>query len=376
MRDSMSFRPVFLSVLMTLAACNGPGTEPVVDGEVDPDSTYVVAFDSVWARYDRTYPYFDFKQIDWNAARDTYRPRAAAATTSEALALVVHDMLGPLRDVHSSLIRPSGVPWPTYVPTKPVNWTQASWQTTMSRGSIINKPGNWGHGRIDGVPYIYFASWGSGLNVAAVDTALELYRDSPSMILDVRMNGGGNDALAFQVAGRFHDATHTIGTVQYRSGPQHSEFGGPIARTVARRGPWTYAGNVIVLAGRGTFSSAENFVMAMRVLPNVTVAGDTTGGGSGNPTTYDLLGGWKYYVPRWIERLPDGQVVEWNGIAPAVVVATTGGSAGADAVLEWAIGAAQAATASARRELQLPVAVRADHHAIPVLEFPFEYRHR
>ena len=39
----------------------------------------------------------------------------------------------------------------------------------------------------------------------------------------------------------------------------------------------------------------------MREFPNVTLAGDTTVGASGNPAFYDLGGGWQYSVSRWIE---------------------------------------------------------------------------
>ena len=39
------------------------------------------------------------------------------------------------------------------------------------------------------------------------------------LILDVRMNGGGNDQLAFDVAGRFAPSPVNTGYVRFRSGP-------------------------------------------------------------------------------------------------------------------------------------------------------------
>ena len=42
------------------------------------------------------------------------------------------------------------------------------------------------------------------------------------MIVDVRMNGGGNDALAFSIASRFFDVPRLVRYVRYRSGPAHS----------------------------------------------------------------------------------------------------------------------------------------------------------
>jgi C-terminal processing protease CtpA/Prc len=81
----------------------------------------------------------------------------------------------------------------------------------------------------------------------------------------------------------------------------------------------------------------------------VTVVGDTTGGASGNPKEVALVvggrdTGWKYSVPRWIETLATGTVVEWNGIAPDVVVPFDRAAVDAarDPVLEWAFARAGA----------------------------------
>ena len=49
---------------------------------------------------------------------------------------------------------------------------------------------------------------------------------------------------------------------------------------------------VVVLCNRSTFSAANNFVSVMKCLPGVTVAGSTTGGGSGMPFSSELTNGW------------------------------------------------------------------------------------
>jgi C-terminal processing protease CtpA/Prc len=119
-------------------------------------------------------------------------------------------------------------------------------------------------------------------------------------------------------------------------------------RVLAPRGQWSYTKPVYLLVGRGCFSSNETFVAAMSALPQVTVAGDTTGGGSGNPIEREIRvdgrnTGWRYSVPRWIERTADGKVIEWNGIAPDVHVsfAAAAVAGGVDPVLEWALARAR-----------------------------------
>ena len=146
---------------------------------------------------------------------------------------------------------------------------------------------DWGYSRIGSVPYLVFGQWlTSDFSSAAVDSVLELFRDAPAIIIDVRMNSGGDESLALSVASRFYDMARVATYVRYRNGPRHSDLGPFQPLVVDRRGSWQFTKPVLVLVGRGCFSSTEAFVAAMRVLPNVTVVGDTTGGGSGNPRTF------------------------------------------------------------------------------------------
>jgi C-terminal processing protease CtpA/Prc len=58
----------------------------------------------------------------------------------------------------------------------------------------------------------------------------------------------------------------------------------------------------------------------MRELPNVTIMGDTTGGGTANPRPVPYLEGWKVWVSTWFATLPDGAPIEGRGIPPDVHV--------------------------------------------------------
>jgi hypothetical protein len=63
-----------------MEACGREPVAPVRDPEL------LIAFDSLWTRYDRIYPYFELKHTDWSAARAQYRPRAQEAQTPAELA--------------------------------------------------------------------------------------------------------------------------------------------------------------------------------------------------------------------------------------------------------------------------------------------------
>jgi C-terminal processing protease CtpA/Prc len=153
------------------------------------------------------------------------------------------------------------------------------------------------------------------------------------------MNPGGDDSPALQFAGRFAASTTTLGYVQFRSGPGHGDFTPPQARTFSPRGSFQFTRPVLVLMGRNCASSNESFIAAMRELPNVMLVGDRTGGATANPQTFALGGGWSYSVSRWIAYTADMQVIEDEGIAPAVAVpvSTADFQNGRDPVLDFAI---------------------------------------
>jgi C-terminal processing protease CtpA/Prc len=131
----------------------------------------------------------------------------------------------------------------------------------------------------------------------------------------------------------------TFGYVRLRNGPAHDDFTDYIAETVAPTGTRRFGGTVFVLTNRRDFSTAEDFVLAMRAMPRTTIVGDTTAGASGGPIVGELSNGWTYRLSAWIEYTPLHLAFEGVGLAPDVVVqATAADSArGVDAALERAL---------------------------------------
>jgi hypothetical protein len=322
-------------VLCGVIACGSSPTAPS-----PPAADFASQFDSLWNTFDREYSYFAHKRIDWSAMRSAYRPRAVAAADQRGFIDVVREMLANLHDGHVYLRDPVGAVIPTYQSQRSANWDRTVAQRYRDRAGWTQGQSDWGHGVLDAVPYISIGGWGAtSIRAADFDAAFERYRTSPAIIVDVRMNGGGNDSLAFEIAGRFMPAIVNFGYVRFRSGPAHTDFGPAQQRTVSPRGPWQYGGTVLLLIGARCASSNESFIAAMGQLPNVTLVGDRTAGSTGNPGTFPLAGGWSYTVSRWIEYIADNQVIEDNGIAPDVFVAAGAAdfAAGRDPVLDWAL---------------------------------------
>ena len=305
-----------------------------------PPSDFAAQFDALWNTFDREYSYFVHKQIDWNALRSTYRPAAIAAADQAAFIGVIREMLGHLHDMHVVIRDPSGRSIPTYEPQSFVNWDRSVWQQYIARANWTQGQTDWGYGVLEGVPYITILGWNSNsIRSADFDAALERFRSAPGLILDVRMNPGGTDSLALEVAGRFARSSVVFAFVRFRNGPLHTDFGPTTTRTLDPRGPWQYTGQVLLLIGRRCASSNESFIAAMGQLPNVMLAGDRTAGSTGNPGTFPLANGWSYTVSRWIEYTADNQPIEDLGLSPDVLVSASAGDfgMGLDPVLEWAL---------------------------------------
>ena len=328
-----------LLVLWSAVAGSGCGSRSPTAPSAPP-ADFAAQFDSLRTTFDREYSYFIYKQIDWNALREAFRPRAIAAADQNSFIAVVREMLGQLHDGHVVLRGPGGAVLATYDSQAFVNWDRSVWQQYRARANWTPWQSDSGYGVIDGVPYIVISGWNASIiRTADFDAALERFRSAPVLILDVRMNGGGDDQIAFQIAGRFATRSVVTGYVRNRSGPSHADFGPHVQRMLNPRGAWQYTGTVLLLIGRGCASSNESFIAAMRELSNVTLVGDRTAGSSGNPGTFPLANGWTYTVSRWIEYTVDDRIIEDVGISPRVFVSAMAAdfAQGRDPVLDWAL---------------------------------------
>jgi hypothetical protein len=335
------------AALVITAACKGNNGQPT--GPTGTTPTDIAAqFEQMWTTFDRNYSYFDYKRIDWNVLKAEFAPRVAGLTQNEFV-LLMQNMLGRLHDQHVVLTS-GNTTLRTYTPDYFINWDNNVWQQYLTRGSAQVRNGAVS-AVFDGVPYIAVQSWSpTRVNVSDLDAFLEAFRDRPALILDVRMNPGGNDQPAFDFAGRFTTSTTTAGFFQFRNGPGHSDFTPRQARTFSPRGSFQFTRPVLLLIGRFCASSNESFIAAMQQLPHVTLIGDTTGGATANAQTFLLGGGWSYTVSRWIEYTVSGQVIEDQGIAPSVPIQASAADfqRGRDPVLDYAIARAAQPITSGR----------------------------
>ena len=184
--------------------------------------------------------------------------------------------------------------------------------------------------------------------------AVELVREyakAAALIVDVRGNSGGSTP---------RELTTALMNRPYRWWTESTPASLPYFRLRAADGSWgyppferpellwratasepdaaAYPGRLALLVDGGCLSACEDFVMPFKDNRRAVVAGETTGGSTGQPYMLDLGDGMQAIVGAKREMFPDGSPFEGVGIRPDVDVSPTVDDlrGGRDAVLEAA----------------------------------------
>ncbi|HEX6811528.1 MAG TPA: S41 family peptidase [Planctomycetota bacterium] len=222
-----------------------------------------------------------------------------------------------------------------------------------------------------------------------LDASMQTFRDTKGLVIDVRGNGGGTRDALRRLAPYLLPASGApvVGNVAAvllekgrPAGPdaladrglwQADWSGWTEAQRAAitqflcsfkpswklpqgRFSPWhflvldradnpkafAYEKKVAVLIDRGCFSATDVFAAALGALPNVTLVGEATSGGSGRARGHRLgKSGLRLQLSTMASFRPDGVLFEGNGVVPDVAVQAEPGDlvGSADAVLRRAL---------------------------------------
>lgn len=306
------------------------------------ENTGMDNFEALWTLVDQHYCFFEEKGVDWDEVHIRYANRVKACRNQQDLFTLCSEMLDELRDGHVNLS--SGFEtsfyrkwWSDY----PQNFNERVVEenylgfnyTQLGAVTYTVLPQNVGYMRIP--------SFSSGLGQGNLDNILYSMSMCPGLIIDVRDNGGGDMTNVETFVSRFISERTLAGYIMHKDGPGHKDFSEPYAyyyAPPAGRLIWTKP--VVVLTNRSTFSAANIFVSVMKLLPQVTVMGDVTGGGSGMPLSYELPIGWGVRMSAAPVLDAKGRSTEF-GVEPTegyrINITAEDMAAGRDPILEAAV---------------------------------------
>jgi len=301
-------------------------------------------FEAAWERVNSVYPYLEFKNIDWDSIYSLYRPQAENARGDE-IYQVLHDMLYELKDGHvyyhtdgGGEVYPYVVPRHikdrhAYSPFVVRKYFDKELKLSESRSveyEII--PGNIG--------YVFISDFHEDYLIKEFPGVLEYLKNTKGLIMDIRQKRGGGYDNVEAVVSRFITAPLVK--------PDFYLLGDFLdLQPFQPQGSLPYTNPVVVLINGSTYSAGELTTEILKQLPEVTVIGDTTGGGSAGSSSQPPNAEGKYYLPSgkliYIGTIDlrryDGQPWETNGIPPDIRIPQTKADIkqGKDKQLEYAI---------------------------------------
>ncbi|WP_443056148.1 S41 family peptidase [Streptomyces sp. NBC_00239] len=315
------------------AACE----RPTPDDPVTPLDDPVTTFDVFWQSLEENYPFFAAKGMDWHARRDLYRPKVHAGTTRAELFALFSNMVAPLNDAHVAVVdgrnrfyraRPGtpelGAALDAKVKDHIVRHDLGGRPLTEfanGRISYADLPGGRGYLRISGFAGYHGRDSSYAAQLAELDKALDAVLTAErtaslrGLIIDLRINGGGSDALGVHLAGRLTDTPYVAYRKRTRYTPPQ-----PVPVVPAASVP-RYAGPVAVLTARTTFSAGETFTQALMDRPGRTVRiGESTQGVFSDVMERALPNGMEVWLPNEEFLTRSGRTFDGAGIPPHVSV--------------------------------------------------------
>jgi len=297
-----------------------------------------VNFDYLWNEVNEKYTFFDYKDIDWEQSRQIYRQKIYTGMSSDSLFRVLAAMLNELEDGHVNLISSFNV--------------SRYFIETLGRDNyderIVNEnylnydfytTGPFRHSFLENgqIGYVRFSSFTGTVTHNQLDFMLNRYRNTEGLIFDIRENGGGSSGDIYRILAHFSEEPTLLFFSESKAGPDPNTFL-PAQEVYSDPSPVFYLKPIVILTDRSTYSSGSFLTLGAKQFANVTVMGDTTGGGLGVPNGGQLPNGWTYRfsVTRTLDV--NGNNFE-NGVPPNIYVITTDEdrAAGIDTILEAAI---------------------------------------
>ncbi|KID55416.1 hypothetical protein JF50_21465 [Pseudoalteromonas luteoviolacea] len=332
------------------AQCESPIT---VSSTVPPSQV----FDYFWHAFNDYYAFFSLKDLDWQAQYQQYRGQVKDTMSDEALFHLLSEMIAPLHDMHVTLSSPNQhffahKPAPIFTAIKQdaallriqgnphdLNRLFKDYQIKSQRisqqylvtESVKTRPEHsdnatamWGKTASNvGVlvlnNFTAFATKEDATEIqhlnsarTMMDTVMADLKETEAMIIDIRHNIGGNDAIPLAIANYFANRNVLAFNKQAIN---TAGLGMPVRQQLQAKSS-AYTQPIYLLTSQLTASAAEVFTMAMAQLPHVTLVGEETAGALSAALHLTLPNGWQLSLSNEVYRNAQGDMFEHSGFIP------------------------------------------------------------
>ncbi len=337
--------PALTSFLALTVLTGGGAQQAHAQDPSDPEHNFEV----LWQTFDRNYGIFGPKRVDWGALYRVYRPLVTGETTDDELFEIMSRLLGHLNDNHVSLAGGgrqyrsgilSELNGDGYREQEMEDFSLELVKSEYLVGQLQEQgilrfgwlPDSIGYLRIRGFSQLAQTN-------QATDEVMRVFQGARSIVVDLRATPGGDDRVGKAIADRFADRKRLYMKTYERNGPEHDDFAPPKYFYVEPSGPVQFTRPMVALTNRWGISAAENFALAMRALPHVTLIGDFTSGVFADVYGDQLPNGWRFSVS--YKLFVDNTEFCWEGIGvPAdlrIINRPEDIAAGHDRVLDFAL---------------------------------------
>jgi hypothetical protein len=330
---------LFLSVASGLVSCE----RLVMPKKKSARPTEI--FDEVWRTINNGYALFDYKGINWDSVQFDYMLRISDTLNErelyDSLAIMVNILQDPMVSLDAGFSK-------SYY-NKPYTYKEnfnrqllenKYWAGAERTGPLLYKV-------IDSVGYIFYGDFDQQVTEAQINSIVERMKELGSkkgIILDVRNSIGSNtdnmytmfNHMGYDTSG--YDYSIYLFQTAYRIGTAKDEFTDWTGTFIDKNDKKKLGKKLWVLTNRRMYGVPSLFAAGSSSFFNVRTMGDTTGGGAGLTSSFELSNGWRITYTSSRIRMSDGTDMI-DGVAPDTTVHLTSAdeAAGKDTMIEAAL---------------------------------------
>ena len=142
------------------------------------------------------------------------------------------------------------------------------------------------------IGYLWIPSWDIEMTDEEIEQIFTDLKDTKGLIFDMRINGGGDPALATKFASYFTDQAIDTGFERFKIGPGTSDFADSQVILQPNSSSNKYLKQVRVLTDRNVYSASTTFLYSVDPIETIQTMGQRSGGGSGSVADGYLANGW------------------------------------------------------------------------------------